>query len=351
MHADVQLYFLITTGGALSRTERNTDLSASGDGNNSTSCPHLELLRGRDGRDGHDGHDGHDGRDGMPGLASRDGKDGEIGPPGPQGPVGPPGPSGSTTVDPGLQGPPGSPGPEGPTGPPGPQGSQGPPGPTGEHGSTGPSGASGPPGSQGSQGPRGYSGQRGPPGPSGSITSTCGAVYVRWGRTTCPSTPGTQLVYAGRAGGSHYTHGGGGANYQCLPDNPQYLSYQSGHQGSGYLYSAEYQIFDGQPFRSMHDHNVPCAVCSVSRGKLLMIPARTSCPSSWTTEYYGYLMAERYNHARSTYECMDRSPESVPGSAGNIDGALFYHQEATCTGLSCPPYVAGREVTCAVCTQ
>ena len=66
---------LITTGGALSRTERNTDPSTSGDGSNSTSCPHLELLRGRDGRDGHDGHDG------MPGLT---GRDGEIGPPAPR---------------------------------------------------------------------------------------------------------------------------------------------------------------------------------------------------------------------------------------------------------------------------
>ena len=82
-----------------------------------------------------------------------------------------------------------------------------------------------------------------------------------------------------------------------------------------------------------------------------MIPARTSCPSSWTREYYGYLMAERYNHSQSTYECMDKNPESVPGSEGNIGGALFYHVEATCDGLPCPPYVAGREVTCAVCTN
>ena len=28
-------------------------------------------------------------------------------------------------------------------------------------------------------------------------------VYTRWGKSTCPSGPGTQLVYAGRAGGSN----------------------------------------------------------------------------------------------------------------------------------------------------
>ena len=54
----------------------------------------------------------------------------------------------------------------------------------------------------------------GPPGPT-----TGGVVYTRWGKTTCPSTSGTQLLYAGRAAGSHYTEKGGGANYLCLPDH------------------------------------------------------------------------------------------------------------------------------------
>ena len=155
---------------------------------------------------------------------------------------------------------------------------------------------------QGIQGPPGSPGQRGSTGPPGPTTSTGGAVYVRWGRTTCPSTPGTELVYAGRAGGSDWSHSGGGANRLCLPDDPQYLSYQSGFQSTGYLYGAQYEIFYSQPLLSMHNHNVPCAVChSSTRASLLTIPARTSCPSSWTREYYGYLMAERYNHARSTY--------------------------------------------------
>ena len=289
----------------------------------------------------------------MPGLTGRDGKDGEIGPPGPQGPVGPPGP---TTVDPGLQGPSGSPGPQGP---PGHQGSQGPPGPPGlttvdpgMHGPAGPEGPTGPPGPQGIQGPHGPPGSNGPPGPPGSTISTGGAVYVHWGRTTCPSTPGTELVYAGRAGGSHYQQSGGGVDKLCLPDVPQYLSYQPGFQDTGYLYGAEYLIYSSQPFRSMHQHNVPCAVChSSTRASLLMIPARTSCPFSWTREYYGYLMAERQKYARSTFECVDRSPESVPGGAGSLNGASFYHTETTCNGLPCPPYVEGREVTCAVCTK
>ena len=40
----------------------------------------------------------------------------------------------------------------------------------------------------------------GPPGPT-----TGGVVYTRWGRTTCPNTTATQLLYAGRAAGSYAT--------------------------------------------------------------------------------------------------------------------------------------------------
>ena len=104
-----------------------------------------------------------------------------------------------------------------------------------------------------------------------------------------------------------------------------------------------------------HDRNVPCTVCYVpTRATTLMVPARTSCPTSWTEEYQGYLMAERHNHARNAvYECMDEGAESVAGSAANTDGALFYHTVGTCggAGLPCPPYVANRPITCVVCTK
>ena len=193
----------------------------------------------------------------------------------------------------------------------------------------------------------------GPPGPT-----TGGVVYTRWGRTTCSNTSGTQLLYAGRAAGSHYTHRGGGANYLCLPEQPQYSTYTAGIQGGrAHLYGTEYQTGsphsgDTGPLHSVAQHNVPCAVCYVStRETIVMIPARLTCPSSWTREYYGYLMANHYNYQRTMFECVDISPESVPGSVANTEGALFYHTEVKCNGIPCPPYDTQKEVTCVVCTK
>ena len=82
-----------------------------------------------------------------------------------------------------------------------------------------------------------------------------------------------------------------------------------------------------------------------------MIPAKTQCPSSWTLEYVGFLMTERYNHQRSVFNCVDKDAVSIPGEIANTNGALFYHVEATCNGILCPPYDTQRELTCAVCTK
>ena len=189
-------------------------------------------------------------------------------------------------------------------------------------------------------------GTPGPPGPAGE-----GTVYIWWGRTTCPSVPGTELVYYGIAAGSHYYQKGGGSNRLCMPKVPQYSSYQPGVQSFSPLHGSEYQLGGGSPWPDVHQHNVPCAVCYVStRSVVYVVPAKDYCPSGGTLEYSGYLMSEYITHYRSTFECVDKDPDSIPGSAANTDGALFYHAEATCNGLPCPPYDT-QELTCAVCTK
>ena len=269
-------------------------------------CPQVEVLRGRDGRDGRDGGKGEKGDEGSKGEG---GEAGTRGLPGDQGEGGPPGPPGIS-------------GPRGPVGEKGSPGSHGLPEPQGEHG------------------------------PQGPATGG-GTVYTRWGRTSCPMNQGTDLVYSGRAGGSYRHHHGGAANLLCLPDDPEYSRYASGVQGHSPLRGAEYHPQPSQPLYSVFSHNMPCAVCCTStRSKLLVIPAKLTCPTNWTTEYTGYLMAAHYTHnGRTLFECVDDQPESVPGlNGGDTDNALYYHVEATCNSLSCPPYDSEKELTCAVCT-
>ena len=62
-------------------------------------------------------------------------------------------------------------------------------------------------------------------------------------------------------------------------------------------------------------------------------------------------MTEHHYRRRNSFECVDKDSESIPGSVDRIDGAYFYHVEASCRGIPCPPYDPQKELTCAVCTQ
>ena len=155
-----------------------------------------------------------------------------------------------------------------------------------------------------------------PPGPRNG-----GVVYTR---CSYQSVSGTELVYAGRAGGTDHTHKGEAANHLCMPNDPDKLHYQSRAQGYNYVYGVEYHTNPG-PFSAVHNHNAPCA-------------EKTHCPSTWTLEFSGYPLSAHYSHHNSMFECVDKKPDSTPGSATNTNGALFYHVEANCNGMACPPY-------------
>ena len=207
-------------------------------------------------------------------------------------------------------------------------------------------------GDAGHKGDKGNQGLTGPAGPAGSpgtpAPSVGGVTYTRWGSTSCPST----LVYSGRAGGNHWNQQGGGSNYLCMPDDPEYgLAYRAGVQGHSPVDGVEYE----QPLRSgRHDRNVPCAVCYVqNRGTSIVVPAKINCPSGWTREYYGYLMSAlvSHGHYRTQLICMDSNMEAIPGLPANTNGAVFYHAEATCNGLLCGPYNTEKELSCVVCTK
>ena len=213
-------------------------------------------------------------------------------------------------------------------------------------------GRDGLPGRDGQKGERGDKGEKGETGAVGGAgPKSGGVVYTRWGRKSCRNDTGAQLVYEGITGGSHWGNPGGGANYVCLPKVPQYMST---HKPGAYSYLAgtEYEDVNGI-FPGKNNHNAPCAVCySSTKTVKLMIPARITCPSSWTIEYKGYLMTAHHSHQTNTvFECVDENAESIPGSSTDDNGALFYLTVSSCNGLPCPPYVNNRVVTCVVCTK
>ena len=218
-------------------------------------------------------------------------------------------------------------------------------------GEKGEKGSSGSPGSTGLTGPKGAPGQKGMKGDKEERNG--GTVYVRWGHNKCPST--AQLVYSGRAGGPHFQNSGGGSNPQCLPLDPNFLTPISGDQRyRPLMYGGEYQTNtdSNSHVHGRHQNDVPCAVCHISnRNAVYMVPAKYTCPSGWTREYYGYLMAERHTHRRSQYICVDTALKSVTGSSADKNGLLFYFVEGRCGSLPCPPYDNTKELSCVICTK
>ena len=225
-----------------------------------------------------------------------------------------------------------------------------------------------PPGAPGQTGQTGFSGSKGDKGELGDSVVGAkgdrgdggGATYVRWGKRTCPDTEGTEIIYNGTAASSHHYEGGGG-NYQCLTNQPTHfdLGGKGGREDAGYIYGTEFEVWGNVPRASLPltNQNVACAVCYVTRGAVVMIPGTYICPLGWRREYHGYLMSERHKNRRSTFECVDVSPDILPqreqdvDREGDDDGALFYHVEPRCGSLPCPPYDEQREVTCVVCSR
>ncbi|XP_062574459.1 short-chain collagen C4-like, partial [Saccostrea cucullata] len=190
-------------------------------------------------------------------------------------------------------------------------------------------------------------------------TKSAGAVYTRWGRYECPQND-TELVYKGFTGSSYYTHTGGSVNYICLPYDPLWGKYNDVIKNDnqnlhGVEYAANSININGTPFDSkLRGHGVPCAVCrSTKRSSVLRIPGRNKCFKDWHLEYAGYLMADKFTHASATeYACVDEQPEKSKTGPVSKGGKYFSPVEAYCgDSLQCPPYVHGREITCAICTK
>ena len=82
-----------------------------------------------------------------------------------------------------------------------------------------------------------------------------------------------------------------------------------------------------------------------------MIPGWETCPDDWVREYYGLLVAQRYDEGASNFVCLNKDVEFTTGGYDDDNGGTFYMVEAKCGALPCAPYVDGMELECVVCTK
>ena len=179
-----------------------------------------------------------------------------------------------------------------------------------------------------------------------------GVTYTRLGSDSCRS--GAELVYKGVVAGSLHNQKGGGSNYLCLPEDPEYsTTFKSGVQGDSTLYGTEYYINAKLSPKAAQYHNIPCAVCyTPKRSSTIMIPALINCPKSYTKEYDGFLMSNHKSFYRTEFVCVDKEMEVARGTHTHTNGAYMNPVEVDCnSGIDCSPYQGDNELTCVVCSR
>ena len=156
----------------------------------------------------------------------------------------------------------------------------------------------------------------------------------------------------GFVGGTYYNDEGGASNHMCLRPDPIFRPTDEARSTRSEVHGAEYHH---PPKSQLHDHEVPCAVCQVTRRSMLMMPGTNLCDEGWTTEYVGYISSEKggnANHHRSEFICVDDDAEPTPNSSpDDDDGILLIPAQTICGSLPCLPYVDSKDLLCVVCSR
>lgn len=200
-------------------------------------------------------------------------------------------------------------------------------------------GAKGETGEKGEKGDKGDKGDRGPQGVPG-----CGLVYTRWGKSSCPSTAETVLMYNGMMSSSGHDVTGGGANYLCISSSLEFDAENSFSIYSSFLRNTLYKGMASSNYGS-EDKAAVCAVCyTPARSAKLMLPGKRQCPTDWTKEYTGYLMSgyDSHNHT-SVFECIDEDLEGRLNTSSTNNVAYLYHTTSKDSSY--------KSITCVVCTK
>ena len=127
---------------------------------------------------------------------------------------------------------------------------------------------------------------------------------------------------------------------------------QSTHN-KGICYGAVYEMQDqSTPYPSSLDSKLaPCVVCAAERkSTTVMIPARNDCPTGWSLEYHGYLLASHHDTDRKSHTlCFDDNIEGLNPTGG---GGYQLYRVGVDDGYGLPSsFPTARELTCGVCSK
>ncbi|KAG8176255.1 hypothetical protein JTE90_021352 [Oedothorax gibbosus] len=134
-----------------------------------------------------------------------------------------------------------------------------------------------------------------------------GATYVYWGRNNC--TEDAEIMSTGFAMSTGPPHSGGGANFLCLPEKPQYGNPVTNEKEAAFLQNLNYQFPGGDSSK------LSCATCRLaSRGSVSTFIGRGSeCPGDWDYVYDGLLASGSKSSFSTQFVCLDRNPVNNEG--------------------------------------
>jgi hypothetical protein len=101
-----------------------------------------------------------------------------------------------------------------------------------------------------------------------------------------------------------------------------------------------------------HDREAACAVCELNHWESVYTQwgRSTTCTNGHITLYTGFIMAERYNHNKGEFICLDSERAVTPSSSsGNQNGGLLYTTEMERESSNEEQYPHNVEVGCSVC--
>lgn len=138
-----------------------------------------------------------------------------------------------------------------------------------------------------------------------------GATYIHWGKTNC-STVAEKMSNGYVVGPSG---DGGGSNFLCLPEKPQFGNPPANQKGAAVLQGMSYQ------FPNDKNKKLACSNCRLgARGTVQTFYGRSQCPEDWNYVYDGVLMSGSRSSLSTKFVCLDKKP--VEGEEVNYHNPL-----------------------------